>query len=121
MSLTAPSPTTATATRPPIWKIWFLAIRPFSFTTSTVPVIAASMLALYDERLDPLALVLMLIASMATHAGCNLANDYYDDETGVDKKQVIGQAGILQSGWLTRREIGIGIIVSFAIALVAGA
>lgn len=119
MSLTAPSPTASAPTRPPLWKVWFLAIRPFSFTTSTVPVIAASMLALFDEALDPIALVLMLIASMATHAGCNLANDYYDDQTGVDRKQVIGQAGVLQSGWLTRREHGVGIILAFAVALVA--
>lgn len=119
MSLTAPSPTASAPTRPPLWKVWFLAIRPFSFTTSTVPVIAASMLALFDDALDPIALVLMLIASMATHAGCNLANDYYDDQTGVDRKQVIGQAGVLQSGWLTRRELGVGIIVAFAVALVA--
>lgn len=119
MSLTAPSPTASAPTRPPLWKVWFLAIRPFSFTTSTVPVIAASMLALFDDALDPIALVLMLIASMATHAGCNLANDYYDDQTGVDRKQVIGQAGVLQSGWLTRREHGVGIILAFAVALVA--
>ncbi len=96
-----------------------MAIRPFSFTTSTVPVIAASFLALYEDRMSVLALVLMLIASAATHAGCNLANDYYDDESGVDRKQVIGQAGVLQSGLLERRDLGIGIIVSFAVAFVA--
>ena len=119
MTPTSAAQLSNTSSQPPLWKIWFLAIRPFSFTTSTVPVIAASMLALFHEGMDPLALVLMLIASMATHAGCNLANDYYDDESGVDRKQVIGQAGVLQRGWLTRREIGIGIIASFAIAFVA--
>lgn len=113
------TPASHTMPRPPLWKVWLLAIRPFSFTTSTVPVLAASMLALHHGDLDPLALILMLIASMATHAGCNLANDYYDDESGVDRKQVIGQAGVLQANWLGRREIGYGIIASFAIALVA--
>ena len=117
--MTIANSTAVTRTKPPLWKVWFLAARPFSFTTSTIPVIAASALALYEDAMNPLALVLMLIASMATHAGCNLANDYYDDESGVDKKQVIGQAGVLQRAWLTRREIGIGIIVSFAVALIA--
>ncbi len=107
------------AGRPPVWKIWFLAVRPFSFTTSTVPILAASTLALFHGAFSPRDLVLMLIASMATHAGCNLANDYYDDASGVDQAQVIGQAGVLQQGWLTRRDLGIAIIVSFAIALVA--
>jgi 1,4-dihydroxy-2-naphthoate octaprenyltransferase len=105
--------------QPPLWKVWFFAIRPFSFTTSTVPILAASALALFDGELDPLWLVLMLVASMATHAGCNLANDYYDDESGVDRKQVIGQAGVLQQGWLTRRDLGFGIVAAFAIAFIA--
>ncbi|HEV2127815.1 MAG TPA: 1,4-dihydroxy-2-naphthoate octaprenyltransferase [Thermomicrobiales bacterium] len=120
MSTTTPTPAaTDCTTRPPLWKVWLVAVRPFSFTTSTVPVIAASMLALYEGAVNVWALILMLIASISTHAGCNLANDYYDDETGVDKKQVIGQAGVLQANWLTRREIGFGIIVAFAVALVA--
>ncbi len=107
------------AARPSLWKVWFLAVRPFSFTTSTVPILAASALALFHGAFSPRDLLLMLIASMATHAGCNLANDYYDDETGVDRQQVIGQAGVLQRGWLTRRDLGIAIVAAFAIALVA--
>jgi 1,4-dihydroxy-2-naphthoate polyprenyltransferase len=105
--------------RPPLWKVWLVAVRPFSFTTSTAPVLAASMMALYAVEMSVTALLLMLLASMATHAGCNLANDYYDDEMGVDRHQVIGQSGVLQADWLTRREIGIGIIAAFAVALVA--
>lgn len=105
--------------RPSPWKVWFLAVRPFSFTTSTVPILAASALALFHGSFSLRDLLLMLIASMATHAGCNLANDYYDDESGVDRKQVIGQAGVLQSGWLTRRDLGVAIVIAFAIALVA--
>jgi 1,4-dihydroxy-2-naphthoate polyprenyltransferase len=110
---------TAPAARPPLWKVWLIAVRPFSFTTSTAPVLAASMMALYAAEMSAPALLLMLIASMATHAGCNLANDYYDDETGVDRHQVIGQAGVLQARWLTQRDIGIGIVVAFAVALLA--
>lgn len=117
--MTASSAVSQPASRPPLWKVWFLAVRPFSFTTSTVPILAASSLALFDGEFDPLALALMLVASVATHAGCNLANDYYDDESGVDRAQVIGQAGVLQRGWLRRRDLGIGIIVAFAVALVA--
>ena len=110
---------TRAAERPPLWKVWFLAVRPFSFTTSTVPILAASALALVHGAFSPRDLLLMLIASMATHAGCNLANDYYDDASGVDREQVIGQAGVLQQGWIRRRDLGFAIIVAFAIALVA--
>lgn len=109
-------PTTSLPSR---WKIWFRAIRFFSFTTSTVPVLAASALAWHEAGIDVVSLVLMLIASMATHAGCNLANDFYDDRSGVDGLQVVGQAGILQVGWLTRRDLAAGIAVSFLIAFIA--
>lgn len=105
--------------RPPIWTVWFRAIRFFSFTTSTVPILAASTLAIYVGDWNPLYFLLMLVASMATHAGCNLANDFYDDETGVDRVQRIGPSGVLQRGWLTRRDLGIGIAATFTIALVA--
>src|SRR5690606_19280572 len=74
---------------------------------------------LFHGAFSPRDLLLMLIASMATHAGCNLANDYYDDESGVDREQVIGQAGVLQQGWLTRRDLGLAIIVAFAMAFIA--
>lgn len=114
------SPTlSARADRPSLWKVWFFAVRPFSFTTSTVPILAASALALFHGAFSMRDLLLMLIASMATHAGCNLANDYYDDESGVDREQVVGQAGVLQQGWLTRRDLGLAIIAAFAIAFVA--
>lgn len=119
MTQTAIVPSPRSSPRPSPLRVWLLAVRIFSFTTSTVPVLAASALALFEDSLDPVALVLMLIASMATHAGCNLANDYYDDQSGVDREQVVGQGGALQRGWLTRRDVSIGIVVSFAIALIA--
>jgi 1,4-dihydroxy-2-naphthoate octaprenyltransferase len=108
---------TTTAAVPPRWRIWFRAIRFFSFTTSTVPVLAASALARHEARIDGIALALMLIASMATHAGCNLANDLYDDRSGVDRVQVVGQGGVLQVSWLCRRDLAIA--VSFLIAMIA--
>lgn len=119
MTAAAPSAPAQQSSRPSWSKTWFLAVRPFSFTTSTVPVLAASALALFAGDMNPARLVLMLVASMATHAGCNLANDFYDDESGVDRVQAVGTGGVLQRGWLTRRDIGIGIAASFAIALVA--
>ncbi len=111
--------TVSASAHPSRWKVWFRAIRFFSFTTSTVPVLAASALAWHDARMDLSALVLMLIASMATHAGCNLANDLYDDRSGVDRLQPVGQGGALQRGWLTQRDLAVGIAVSFLIALFA--
>lgn len=105
---------------PPLWRIWFRAVRPWSFTTSTIPIIAASALALYDHALDPLALVVMLLASMLTHAGCNLANDYYDHRRGIDVSAIHGPSGVIQREWLSPAQVLIGAIVCFALATLLG-
>jgi len=101
----------------PAWRVWFQAIRFFSFTTSTIPVVAASMLAWANGEIAWGLFVLMLLASMATHAGCNLTNDYFDDRSGVDTQASLGPSGVLQGNLLTHVELRNGIIVAFALAL----
>jgi len=113
MSTVTSTPTVA----PSFWRIWYKAIRPFSFTTSTVPVVAATMLAWSEDRASWLMFALMLLASMFTHAACNLTNDYFDDRSGVDTRESLGPSGVLQKGLLSHRELGIGIAVCFAAAL----
>jgi 1,4-dihydroxy-2-naphthoate octaprenyltransferase len=101
----------------PAWKTWFKAIRFFSFTTSTIPIVAATMLAWSEGHVSWVMFVLMLVASMFTHAACNLTNDYFDDRSGVDTKVSLGPSGVLQEGLLSHRELRIGIAVCFATAL----
>jgi 1,4-dihydroxy-2-naphthoate octaprenyltransferase len=115
MSVQAASPP-----HPSLWQVWFRAVRPWSFTTSTIPIIAASALSLYDHALDPLALIVMLLASMLTHAGCNMANDYYDHRRGIDMSAIHGPSGVIQHQWLTPAQVLGGAIVSFALATVLG-
>lgn len=112
-------PMSARAASPvlPPWRVWFRAIRFFSFTTSTIPIVAASLLAWVDGEIAWALFVLMLLASMATHAGCNLTNDYFDDRSGVDTRESLGPSGVLQQDLLTHAELRTGIIVSFALAL----
>jgi 1,4-dihydroxy-2-naphthoate polyprenyltransferase len=101
----------------PAWRTWFKAIRIFSFTTSTIPIVAATTLAWSEDRVSWLMFVLMLLASMFTHAACNLTNDYFDDRSGVDTEESLGPSGVLQEGLLSHRDLRIGIAVCFAIAL----
>jgi len=101
----------------PRWRVWFRAVRPRSFTTSTLPIIAAAALAMTAGPIDPALFVLMLLASIATHAACNLTNDYFDDRRGVDSAATLGQGGALQSGELTHDDLRNGILASFGIAI----
>jgi len=106
-------------TSPPasFWRTWFVAARPRSFTTSTVPIIAATALALVDGSAHPGLFVMMILASIFTHAACNLTNDYFDDRRGVDSHATLGQGGALQSGALTHNDLRNGIAVCFGLAL----
>jgi NitT/TauT family transport system permease protein len=100
-------------------RTWFIAVRPRSFTTSTIPVVAATMLALVDGDVRWGFFVLMLIASVLTHAACNLTNDYFDDIRGVDSEETLGQGGALQQGTLSYADLRLGIAVCFTGAFLA--
>ncbi len=129
----AATPTSTGPVRPrrhPI-KVWYRAIRVFSFTASITPILVGSALALVDGDVDgwrDVALIVaMLFASMAVHAGCNLGNDYYDYRRGIDDHigahddpERIGPAGVIQDRSLTPAQVFRGMIVAFAIGTVIG-
>jgi 1,4-dihydroxy-2-naphthoate octaprenyltransferase len=101
-------------------RIWVQAVRIFSFTASTIPIAVAGALALYDRTFDWLLFLLMLFASVACHAGANLANDYYDHIKGVDTDDSLGPSKVIQQGLLSPAEVKRGAIVAFAIATALG-
>ena len=105
--------------RAPSLKTWFRAVRPRSFTTSTIPIVAATALAAVDGDVRWGFFALMLVASVLTHAACNLTNDYFDDVRGVDTDETLGQGGALQQGTLSHGDLRLGIACCFTGALVA--
>src|SRR3954471_14877598 len=106
--------------RPSRLKIWMQAVRIFSFTASVIPIAAGAALALVDESFDLLLLLVMLLAGIATHAGCNMANDYYDHKKGVDTPESIGPSRVIQQGLLSPAEVKRGMIIAFTIATLLG-
>jgi 1,4-dihydroxy-2-naphthoate octaprenyltransferase len=123
--MNATDPMTAGLTVPPRttpsrWRIWFQAIRFFSFTASAIPILIGSSLALVDREFDLLLFVVMLAASIACHAGANLANDYFDHVKGIDTEESLGPSKVIQQSLLTPAEVRRGMIVAFAIATVLG-
>ena len=59
-------------------RVWWMATRPFSFTASVTPVALGAALAAWDGKFNLLIFGLVLVGSVAIHAGTNLINDYYD-------------------------------------------
>ena len=110
---------TAPAAPSPI-KIWMRAIRIFSFTASITPVLIGSAFALVSRDFSPLLFVLIALASVLCHAGCNLANDYFDHRKGIDDSESVGIGGVIQDGWLTADQVRNGMIACFAAATILG-
>ena len=63
---------------------WVEIARPFSFTASSVPVMAAGALALTQSKFDLLPFLLALVASVLLHVGTNITNEIFDVRNGVD-------------------------------------
>lgn len=109
--------------RLPSWqefKVWFWASRPFSYTASIIPVLVGSMLALYKSSQVNWALfAIVMAASIAIHAGTNLANEYFDH---LRERTVSGSVGaFIQRGLLTEKQVLAGTIVAFGIGAALGA
>jgi 1,4-dihydroxy-2-naphthoate octaprenyltransferase len=96
-------------TETPVWIIkWAVAIRPFSLTASTMPVIFGSVLAstIGDVPLDWLLFLSTLLGMAMLHAGANLLNDVWDYKKGIDR-QVNPASGAVVRKWISLREASI--------------
>ena len=61
------------------WRAWWIALRPFSYPASIVPVLVGTAVAA-DEVFRPGLFLLAFAGSILIHAGTNLATDFFDYE-----------------------------------------
>ena len=103
-SLPAPS------TKPPLWKVWFIAARPHTLPVSVAPNIVAYNAGIAfiefgaDANTTSSFFWLTLewtVFCMLMQLGTNLHNDYADFVKGADNEKRVGQARATQKGWLT--------------------
>ena len=71
-----------------IFRNWFLASRPWSFTMTAISVSVGSALAAIDGDFAWGFYLMTLIGTVLLHAATNLINDYYDVKSGVDTHEV---------------------------------
>ncbi len=86
-------------------KIWFRAIRPFSFTGSLIPVILGSIMAIKQDEFHMFYFVLSLAGIVLLHAGVNLLSDHDDFENKVDTMDSYGSSGVILEKLITPRQI----------------
>ncbi len=86
---------------------WVVASRPWSFTTSLIPIAAASTWLLwvnpttFDWVTIPLAMLMLVIMQAAG----NLISDYFDHVKGIDLPGSLNGVRHIQSGKFTPREV----------------
>lgn len=67
-----------------IYRNWFLASRPWSFSMTAISVGVGGAMAAIDGGFSVSLFLLTLTSAVLLHAATNLINDYYDVKNGVD-------------------------------------
>jgi len=104
------------AQAPPAWlKKWMVAVRPWSFPASTMPVLFGTSLAVVYGKatLDLFLFVLALIAMVILHSAANLLSDVFDFKRGLDR-EVTPVSGAVVRGWISPQQARAASAVLFA-------
>jgi 1,4-dihydroxy-2-naphthoate octaprenyltransferase len=98
-------------------RAWWVALRPFSFPASIVPVLVGTA-AVSDEAFSPGLFALALAGSLLIHAGTNLATDFFDFTDGVQPGATLG--GVIRNGLITARAVHRAAIACFIAGALCG-
>ena len=105
------------------FSIWIQAIRPFSLSASTIPVIVAALYAkvIYPGEIFWFLFPVAFICAALFQIGANLVSDYYDFKTKVDRTETFGSSRVLVEGLLTPKAIYLAgtycLIIGFLLGL----
>ncbi|MFX1559761.1 MAG: 1,4-dihydroxy-2-naphthoate octaprenyltransferase [Promethearchaeota archaeon] len=112
----------ATLEKPSKVRIWLAEMRAPFLTAAIVPVILGTCVAWASSGVFLLDVFLLtLLAGIFIHIGVNIANDYYDHQSGTDDINVdfvrpfTGGSRMIQRGWMTPREVFIESMVFFVL------
>jgi 1,4-dihydroxy-2-naphthoate octaprenyltransferase len=109
------------AARPSGGRVWLLAIRPATLPAAVAPVLVglgAALGAGFDFRLDTGAACLAV--ALLLQIAANLANDLSDFTRGADSPERTGPVRAAAAGWLTGRDLQVGISLVLGLAGLVG-
>jgi 1,4-dihydroxy-2-naphthoate octaprenyltransferase len=104
----------------PVWRAWFMAIRPRTLPAATAGIVMGTALALADRSFHLLPALAALCVALLLQIGSNVANDVYDFERGADTPDRQGPQRVTQAGWLTPAQMKRGLYTIFALAACIG-
>jgi len=101
-------------------KSWILAARPKTLSAAIAPVILGTALAWHDFHIDIITSLVTFLSAICIQIGTNFSNDISDFLKGADTKERLGPIRATQSGLLTIKQLKIGTIIIFSIAIIFG-
>ncbi len=101
-------------------RAWILAMRLPTLTAAAAPVLVGAAVAAALHAFAPGPALAALAGALLIQIGTNFANDLFDYEKGADNAQRLGPARAVQQGWIKPAAMKRGMIVAFALAMIAG-
>jgi len=108
--------TTTSPSAPPIHQIWLNAARPKTLPASLAPVLVGLAVAWHAGQFQWLPALATILTALLLQIAANLANDVFDFHKGADTHTRLGPPRATQMGWLTPRQmlIGLGVVLALA-------
>ena len=101
-------------------RAWLLAVRPPTLPAAVAPVLAGTGIAAVDGEFEAGRFFLALIGAIFIQIVVNFANDLSDFRRGADTPDRLGPPRAVAQGWLSQREMTVGITLATVAALVVG-
>ena len=113
------------SSRPPLWKVWFVAARPHTLSASIAPNIVAYNVGIaIIDNVDKASFfwctMEWTLFCILMQLGTNLHNDYADFVKGADNEKRVGQARATQKGWLTPFQTAMASGLTLLVGLILG-
>ncbi len=109
------------AVKPPFLKKWFIAMRPWAFPASIVPVCFGTALAVFagNVAFRPLGFIMALVGMMILQGASNILNDAIDYRKGLDRVPT-PVSGAVVRGYITPEQAVRGAAVLYGIGALLG-
>ena len=101
-------------------RVWLLAARPPTLPAAIAPVLAGTGIAASEGEFEVGRFALAMIGAVLIQIVVNFANDLSDFRRGADTPDRLGPPRAVAQGWLSQREMTIGVAVVSAAAMVVG-
>lgn len=110
----------AAPARPGKSGAWKLAVRLPTLPAAVAPVLVGTGAAIAEREFRAGPALAAMFGALCLQVGANFANDVFDFRRGADTTARLGPPRATQMGYLTQREVFLGMALAFALATAAG-